>query len=339
MTVDVQATRDVVDIITGGWRAQALYTAVRLGLPDHVAAGCDNDVELAKATGASEGGVHRLMRLLVAMGVFTGSAATGYRGTRVSAALVDGPQSLRDMCLLYGEEFHSAWNHAPHAISTESSGFEVAYDQPFYAYLAEAPATARRFRRTMNAASMFFHRVPAVFDFEGKKVVDVGGGGGQLLATVLRAAPDATGTLLDREHMTAKAREYLHAEVGAKRVEVVDGDMFTGVPKGGDVYILCRVLAGHGDEDVVRVFEHCRRAMAGASSRLLILDRFVEDENPTVLPALWDLHLLMTTGGEHRTADRVTRLLERAGLFVERTADLPMETTALVAAPRTPQRA
>ncbi|WP_030179544.1 methyltransferase [Streptomyces violaceorubidus] len=336
MTADVQATRDVVDIITGGWRAQALYTAVRLGLPDHVAAGCAHDAELAKASGASEQGVHRLMRLLVALGVFEGSDSAGYRGTRVSAALLDGPRSLRDMCLLYGEEFYSAWDHAHHAISTESSGFEVAYGRPFYDYLGDHPALARRFQLTMNAASMFFHQVPEVFDFAGKKVVDVGGGGGNLLATILAAAPDATGTLLDRDHMTPKAREHLTAAVGPDRAEVVGGDMFEGVPEGGDVYILCRVLAGHDDEDVVGVFEHCRRAMAGPSSRLLVLDRFVADEDSTVLPALWDLHLLVTTGGEHRTLDRIARLLERAGLSVESTAELPMETTALIVAARTP---
>lgn len=334
-TVDVQATREVVDIITGGWRAQALYTAVKLGLPDHIEAGRDNDAELAKAVGANEQGVHRLMRLLVAMGVFEGSDSTGYRGTRVSASLLENFQSLREMCLLYGEEFYSAWGHAHHAISTESSGFEVAYGQPFYDYLGQDAATARRFQLTMNAASMFFHQVPEVFDFSGKKVVDVGGGGGHLLATILAATPDATGTLFDRTHMVPKAREHLSATVGPDRAEVVGGNMFEDVPKGGDVYLLCRVLAGHDDEDVVRVFEHCRRSMADSSSRLLILDRFVEDENPTVLPALWDLHLLVTTGGEHRTIDRITRLLERAELAVESTAELPMETTALIVTPRT----
>ncbi|MEU1105932.1 methyltransferase [Streptomyces tibetensis] len=336
MTVDVQATRDVVDIITGGWKAQALYTAVKLGLPDHIEAGRDTDAELAKATGASEQGIHRLMRLLVAMGIFEGSESTGYRGTRVSAALLEGPQSLSDMCLLYGEEFYSAWGHAHHAISTESSGFEVAYGRSFYDHLGQDAATARRFQLTMNAASMFFHQVPEVFDFSGKKVVDVGGGGGHLLATILRATPDARGTLFDREHMMPKAREHLSATVGPDRAELVGGDMFEGVPPGGDVYILCRVLAGHDDEAVVGVFEHCRRAMADSSSRLLILDRFVEDENSTVLPALWDLHLLVTTGGEHRTVDRITQLLDRAGLEIAETAELPMETTALIAAARTP---
>jgi hypothetical protein len=336
MTVDVQATRDVVDIITGGWRAQALYTAVKLGLPDHIEAGRDTDAELAKATGANEQGIHRLMRLLVAMGVFEGGDSTGYRGTRVSAALLEGPQSLADMCLLYGEEFYSAWGHAHHAISTQSSGFEVAYGRPLYEYVGLDATIARRFQLTLNAASMFFHQVPDVFDFSGKKVVDVGGGGGHLLATILDSTPDAKGTLFDLEHMIPKAREHLSATVGLDRAEVVGGDMSRGVPAGGDVYILCRVLAGHDDETVVGIFEHCRRAMADSDSRLLLLDRFVEDENSTVLPALWDLHLLMTTGGGHRTVDRITRLLNRAGLEITRSAELPMEATALVAAPRTP---
>ncbi|WP_428966062.1 methyltransferase [Micromonospora fluostatini] len=330
----MHATREVIQMITGGWRAQALYTAVKLGLADHIEAGRTTSAELAESTGASEEGIHRLMRLLVATGVFAGNGSTGYRNTEVSAALLDGPDSLRDMCLLYGEEFYVAWQHAHHAISTVSSGFEVAYDQPFYDYLGHHADTARRFHHTLNAASMFFHQVPEVFDFSGKMVVDVGGGGGELLASILGATPDARGTLLDREHMMPKAGEHLAATVGLDRVQLVGGDMFTDVPKGGDVYILCRVLAAWDDDAVVTVFENCRRAMADSSARLLLLDRFVEDQNPTVLPSLWDLHLLMTTGGGHRSRERITALLDRAGLDVERKADLPMETVALVAAAR-----
>ncbi|BCJ69453.1 methyltransferase family protein [Polymorphospora rubra] len=91
MTFNLQATRDVVEIITGGWRAQALYTAVKLGLPDHVEAGRTTRSELAESAGVNEEGIQRLMRLLVAMGVFEGNGSTGYRNTEVSAALLDGP--------------------------------------------------------------------------------------------------------------------------------------------------------------------------------------------------------------------------------------------------------
>lgn len=335
MSVDVQATRDVIEIMTGGWRAQAVYTAVKLGIPDLVESGRTTCKEIAGSTGATEEGIHRLMRLLVAMGVFEGSSSGGYRNTATSAALLDGPQSLRDMCLLHGEEFYTAWGYSHDAISAASSGFEMAYGGSFYAYLGQHGDTAKRFQHTMNAASMFFHRVPEVLDLSGEKlVVDVGGGGGQLLASILAAAPDARGTLFDREHMLPEARAHLTATVGPDRAELVAGDMFQSVPAGGDVYLLCRVLAGWDDDAVVQVFENCRRAMPDLASRLVVIDRLVVDEGSTMLPALWDLHLMMINGGRHRTLDSFTALLDRAGLDVERVAELPMETTALVAAPR-----
>jgi hypothetical protein len=335
MTVDMQASRDVVELITGGWRAQAVYTAVKLGLPDHIEAGRTTSSELAESTESKEEGIHRLMRLLVAMGVFAGNERTGYRNTAVSTALLDHPQSLHHMCLLYGEEFYTAWGHAQQAISTVSSGFEAAYGQPLYTYLSQDEDTSERFQRAMNAGNLFFHHVPEIFDFSGgKMVVDVGGGGGHLLTVILEATPDARGTLIDREHVMAIARKNLASTIGLDRVELVGGDMFKAVPSGGDVYLLCRVLAGWDDDALVKVFENCRRGMADSSSRLLILERLVVDDDSTVLPALWDLHLLMTNGGRHRTLEKFRALLDRAGLEIERVAELPMETTALIAAPR-----
>lgn len=331
---DWTATHDVLELITGGWRSQAVYTAVKLELPDHIAAGRNSSAKLAAATGAAQEGIHRLMRLLVAVGLFEGDERSGFRNTAMSTMLLDRPASLRDMCLLYGDEFYAAWAHAPEAISAVRAGFELAYGQPLYAYLSQDQDASDRFQRAMRAGNLFFDNVPEIFDFSGKHVVDVGGGNGQLLASILEAVPDARGTLLDREHVIPAARENLSAKIGLDRVELVGGSMFEAVPEGGDVYLLCRVLAGWSDDDVAGVFASCRKAMADPSSRLLILERVVVDENSTVLPALWDLHLLMTNGGRHRSADRFTALLDRAGLDVERITGLPMETTALVAAPR-----
>jgi hypothetical protein len=320
------ATR-VVELITGGWRAQALYTAVKLRLPDHVEAGRTTDAELARATGAREDGIHRLMRLLVAMDVFAG-AGGGYRNTGVSRALLDRPGSQRDMCLLYGEDFYAAWGHAAEAISTVRSGFELAYGKPLYAYLNADRDASDRFQGAMRAGNLFFAAVPDVFDFAGRRVVDLGGGSGQLLGAILAATPDARGVLLDRPNVVAAARSYLAGF--ADRVELVGGDMFEKVPPGGDVYLLCRVLAGHTDEAVTGLFEDIRRNLVDPHARLLLLDRLVTDEGSTVLPALWDLHLLMTTGGRHRSLAELRTLLHRAGLEVERAADLPVETTALI---------
>lgn len=335
MEIDLKAAQEAVELITGGWRAQCLHTAVRMGIPDHIAAGRTTDAVLAEATGAEEEGVHRLMRLLVAMGVFEGDGRTGYRNTALSGVLLDRPDSLRDMCLLYGEEFYTAWGHAHEAITTVTAGFEIAYGEPLYRYLSHDEDVTQRFQRAMKAGNLFFDYVPEVHDFAGKTFADVGGGIGQLTAAILAAVPDAHGTVFDREHVMPVAAENLAASVGLDRVDLVGGDMFETVPQGKDVYLLCRVLAGWSDDAVVGVFENCRKAMAGPSSRLIVLDRVVVDEDSSVLPALWDMHLMMTNGGRHRSVEKFTELLGRAGLDVERIADLPVETTALIAAPRT----
>jgi hypothetical protein len=332
--VDQQAARSVVDTITGTWRAQALYTAVALQLPDHVAAGCTTPDRLAHTAGASEDGVRRLMRLLAGMEVFAGSERTGYRLTPVGNLLrADHPDSMRDMCLMYGQEFYRAWGCAEQAIRTASSGFERSFGRPLGAYLQQEDGAGVRFQRAMNAGNVFFSDVPRVFDFTGRKVVvDVGGGSGQLLSTVLRAAPESRGMLVDLAHMVAIGRKHLAGTVGLDRCELVAGDIFASVPFGGDVYLLSRVLQDWDDKACVRLLENCRRAMS-EPARLLILDRVIPEDGSALLPMLWDLHLLMISGGAERTLAGYASIVDKAGLRIERIIDLPLEMSILVAAP------
>ncbi|WP_394617223.1 methyltransferase [Lentzea sp. JNUCC 0626] len=332
MDANLAAAQKAVELMTGGWRAQCLYTAVKMGIPDLVAAGRNTDEALAEATGAEEEGVHRLMRLLVAVQVFTGDGTAGYHNTAVSSALTDSPDSLRNMCLLYGEEFYTAWAHAEESIRTLTAGFEIAYGEPLYSYLGHHEDASERFQLAMKAGNLFFDRVPVAIDLAGKTFVDVGAGPGQLTAAILAAVPDARAKVMDLDHVIPVAAANLTSSVGLDRVELTAGDMTKAVPPGGDVYFLCRVLAGWSDDAVVGVFENCRAAISGSSCRLVVLERLVADEKPTMLPSLWDLHLLMTNGGRHRTLERYTELLERAGFRVDRVAELPSETTALIAA-------
>lgn len=189
------ATRTVIDIITGTWRAQALHAAVALGIPDHLAAGRVSSQALSEATGASRDALERLIRLLVAMDVFTGSDRDGYGLTAVSERLRrDAAGSLHAMCLLYGEEFYEAWGHALTAVRSGETSFKEAFGQSLPDYLAATPGAAAQFQRAMRAGDAFFADVVSAFDFSGAGlVIDVAGGVGQLLATVLRSCPHARG--------------------------------------------------------------------------------------------------------------------------------------------------
>lgn len=322
----------VVEVITGTWRAQALYAAAVLRLADHVAAGHHTPAALAAAAGADADGVARLMRLLVELGVFAGEADTGYELTPVSHLLrSDVPDSMRDMCVLYGEEFHQAWGAVATSVRTGRSGFEAHFGQNLHSYLAERPEAGPKFLRAMNAGSPFFTDVPKVYDLTGcRTVTDLAGGSGLLLSTVLRAVPEARGVLFDRPHMLPVAREHLTATVPG-RFDLVDGDIFESVPAGSDVYLLSRVLQDWDDDRCVALLTNVRKAMADNECRLLVVERVITDGR--VLPQLFDLHLLLMAGGRERTLDGYRDLLDAAGLRLTATHDLALESTLLVAAP------
>ncbi|MFJ4682091.1 methyltransferase [Streptomyces sp. NPDC088789] len=328
MTCDTTATRAVLDLVTGAWRTQAVHTAVRLRLPDLIADGHRDSAALAVVTGVAEDRVRRLLRLLVALGVFDpeGEGADRvHRPTRVSELLRDRPGSLRDMCLLYGEEFYQAWGQAESAVTTGTSGFEQTYGRPLDEHLAAHPEVADRFQRVMRSGRLVFDSVPTALHLTGvRTVVDLGGGSGQLLATVLAAAPDARGVLVDLPHTMPLARAYLAERVGLDRVDLLGQDMLTGpVPPGADVYLLSRVLAGHDTEACVRLLRRVRAVMT-PRSRVVVLDRVATDDPADVLTPLWDLHLLVVNGGRERTDADCRALFDRSGLAVERVVELPL---------------
>jgi hypothetical protein len=330
------AARQLVDLITGTWRSQALYAAAALRLPDHVAAGRTDVASLAEASGASADGIGRLARLLAAFGVFKGDEEAGYRLSPAGELLRDGADgSLRDMCLLYGEESFQAWSSVVSAISTGAPGFDRAHGMPLQDYLASDPAAGRKFQRAMAAGTSFFADAARAFDFAGRRsVVDVGGGSGLLLTAVLRAHPHLRGTLFERPATAPIGVDWLAQELGDDPAAAVqEGNMFESVPPGADVYLLSRVLQDWDDDACARLLDRCRAAMAD-SARLLILERVIPADGSALLPLLYDLHLLVMTGGRERSLDGYAALLERSGLRLEAVRSLALETSLLVAAPR-----
>ncbi|WP_424217604.1 methyltransferase (plasmid) [Streptomyces sp. BI20] len=338
---DQEAVRRVVDVITGTWQAQALYAAVALDLPDHVAAGHVTDSALAAAAGAGEDGVRRLTRLLTALGVLEPAEAPGpdgpvHRLTPTGELLRTGvPRSLAAMVRIYGEEFHRAWGAVVPAIRTGESGFRHAFGQSLHEYLRD-PEAGARFQRAMNAGNVFFPDVPAAFDFSGARtVVDVAGGSGMLLGTVLAARPEARGILVDQPHMIPVAVEHLDATVGPDRYEARAVDLFAdepGLPAGADVYLLSRVLQDWDDDRCVALLSRLRAALGDTGGRLLILERVVPEHGETLLPLLYDLHLLVAAGGRERDLAGYRAVLAAAGLRLESVHPLSLETSLLVAA-------
>ena len=103
-------------------------------------------------------------------------------------------------------------------------------------------------------------------------VVDVGGGTGEMLRTILGAPPHLRGTLFDLPRVVAVAEP-------AERVYTVGGDFFDDALPGGDAYVLSQILHGFPDDDAGRILGRCAEA-GGADARILLVEEVIT-ERPT----------------------------------------------------------
>lgn len=90
----------VRELAHGRWKAQAVAVTVRLGVADALAAGAMSVTELAASLEANEDGLRRLLRLVVALGLFAEAGDDAYRNNAASELLrADHPDTLRTYAL------------------------------------------------------------------------------------------------------------------------------------------------------------------------------------------------------------------------------------------------
>ena len=156
----------------------------------------------------------------------------------------------------------------------------------------------------------------ATWDFSASRhLVDVGGGRGALLQTVLRHHGHLRGTLFDRPAVVAPVTVPPELE---GRFSVAGGDFFANVPAGGDTYLLKHILHDWGDDTCLTILGHIRTGLA-PGGRLLILEQVIPPGNDPAPGKLLDLNMLvMTEGGRERTPGEYALLLESAGLNLRR---------------------
>ena len=223
----------------------------------------------------------------MAAGVFSELEDGRFASNDAAATLRAGaPGRMRDVVLNFGEEMYRSFGELLHTVRTGETGFDSVYGAPLFEYYAanpevEASAAARMLARTLPVA-----RELAASDVlrGARTLVDVGGGAGTLVAEVLRHHREMAGVLLERPGMLALAEAYLSEQGVADRCELVEGDFFSSVPPGGDVYVLKSVLHDWDDQRSVAILRTCRAAMDEAA-RLVIVELLLPERMTPSGPA------------------------------------------------------
>jgi hypothetical protein len=305
-------------MLTSFWTMQAVSVITRLGVPEALAGGPRPAAEIAAEVGADAAYLDRTLSALSEIGIFTREDG-GYALTPLGATLRRGtPDSLASLAVMLGSDWQLALRGGMYeSIRTGRMATFDVLGTGLFGYLQAHPEDASVFNAAMvEAAASASAAVATAYDFgRFKTLVDIGGGRGYLLASILAAHPDLRGVLFDEGHVLAEAGPQLERHDVADRCELVAGSFFETIPGGADGYLISNVLHDWDDDATLAILRTIAAAMTEESTLLIATWVLPEGPEPYPVGRVLDLQMLLSTdGGRERTQREYSDLLDQAGL-------------------------
>jgi hypothetical protein len=299
----------------------ALNVALELEIADHLADGPRSTADLANATGVTEDGLYRTLRALASVGVFEEKSPRTFALNLPAGMLRKGPSSLRDLGLWMTDPFHfRVYAETMHSVKTGQPAADKVTGMPVFEYFGREPKLSAVFNNAMTAWS-----APAVaaalkaYDFSDIRVLmDIAGGHGFVLTSILREYPAMRGVLFDLDHVIAGAEPLIDAAGVRERCETAIGDFFKGVPRGGDAYIMKNIIHDWDDDRAIAILKNIRAAFDGRKGRVILLESVIPPGNQPDFGKLIDIEMLLMPGGRERTGEEFRSLFDRAGFELTR---------------------
>ena len=310
----------ILQIMNGGHVAGAVACLAQLGIPDLIDGAPKSAEELAGQIGADPQALYRLMRATASVGILAEGPDGKFSQTPMSTVLRrNATPSLRSFAIMGGREWHGrGWSHLEYCVRTGKQALEKIYGAHIFDFLKQHPSEGQIFHDAMTELSMIDG--PAVADaynFEGiHSIVDVAGGHGFLLATILKGNPHLRGTLYEAPHVVEGAVNGPLQPV-MERCTLASGDMFSSVPPGADAYIMKHIIHDWPDDRCIQLLKACRKAV-NANGRLLVVDSVIEPGNDFSPGKFLDLQMLIFPSGCERTEKQFHDLFVAAGWQLRR---------------------
>jgi hypothetical protein len=330
---------DLVMQFAFGYVASAcMYVVAELGIADLLEEGPQTAGQLAQTTGVRPDFLYRVLRTAAGLGVFEEKGNGAFVLTPLSQELRSAqPGSLRDMVRFATDPWHyRMYAHAMEVMKTGRTATEVALGVDCFDALAQDPAEQARFNAAMTSFSA--RVMPAVleaYDFSGiRLLVDVAGGHGFVLTSILRKYPQMKGKVMDMAHVVEGANVRIREMGLSDRAEGVAGNFFDSVPTGGDAYIMKHIIHDWDDARALTILRNIRKALSGVKDgKVILLEAVVPSGNAPHPAKMLDIEMMMLPGGLERTEEEYRELFRKAGFDLKQVVPTKSPLMVLVAQP------
>jgi hypothetical protein len=298
-----------------------LGALIRHRVPDHLSEGPLDAGELARRAGLHPLSTIRALRLLTGFGIFKEVKPGTFENNAASSLLREGAGGMRNFAWWFTSPAN--WRSigaVDHCLLTGESAWLKVLGESLWEYLRKHPEDHAAFNSMFGELRCTDHAVIAkAYDWNSvKRVVDIGGGNGSVLGTILTAHAHLQGTVFDQPEVMSAAAEYLAARGVSHRCEILAGSFFDPIPAKGDVWILSQILHDWDDADCRRILTRCREGMQ-REDRLLVVEMVTVPCRPNMQTALNDISMLVTFGeARQRTEDEYRHLFSACGFVFSR---------------------
>jgi hypothetical protein len=335
--------------LQGQLATRAISIAAELKIADYLKDGPKSIDELSYETSCHPSSLYRLLRALASIGIFAKIEDGGIRKFKLtpmaSFLLSEGQDSIRNLALLIGlDSFERSINDLLYSVRTGRNAFEHANGLEFFEYLQQNPNDAKIFNNAMaSITSLNVSLISSMYDFsQFNTVIDIGGGQGLLLSTILQNNPHIRGILFDLPFAIESAKQYIRS-IDSKfdknangnnissRCKLVAGNFFESIPSGADGYIFKNVILNWDDESVEKILKNCLHSMQTTRTimnsnkdkqktvkqKLLIIDMIIPEGNESSIAEFLDILMLAVShSGRIRTEKEFHSLLTKCGFEI-----------------------
>ncbi len=325
-------------LIGSYWKPHVIAAAAQLGIADALD-GAVTAGELAAKLGADKTALARLLRAMASIGLVDDLGGT-FALTELGACLrVDSPQSLKGMALHIGTQLSPAFAALAQCVRSGRPPEGIAHGPAGFAEFADKPAAAAVFNQSMvDNSRRFAAEAARVYDFARFALIaDIGGGYGAVLATLLQAAPQSSGFVLDLAHARGGAEALFAKEGVTDRARFVEASFFDPLPEQADCYVLKYILHDWNDAYAETIVRRAGEAAQANAATVILIERIMperfEPGPDHAIAAYGDLTMMLWDGKE-RTEREFRELLDKGNLALTRMLPLPDNHFVIEAKPR-----
>ena len=307
-----------------------MSAAVQFDIPDILCSGPKSLSDLAIASNARPDRLGQVLRVLYNNGIFSFDASSGtYRNNTTSSLLLsDHWTQWRNWVDLYGNQFYDMARGIPASCRKDAvrmpAQINFDTDIDMFTYFSDQGWLPRLHKTLSGGATA---QAPGILEdypwnnIANSTLLDIGGGGGGLVALILRQHKEMHAGILDLPKVIDHARISFHSidgpysDVGSRVAEedLIAGDFLKSIPSF-EVYTMKWCLHDWDDSKAVLILNNIRSAiLKGPKSRLVILESILKDGRIGRLSRYSDMMMMVSANGQERNEAQWRALAEQTG--------------------------